>query len=257
LEKRLDSGIKLVRIVKRRRRYKRGYQLLLLVGIEDDRAVLWQVFSQVAKQYLTLKLPGMRSDRKALYRFHESIVGALRPTFREGVRSIVVTAPMKTTYAKDFLDHVRKHHSYLIQSESVSRTTFVELTGSADTPIDVAELVKNRRFRELMMKSTSAEADQILDLFEKHLSDSLITALFSLKEIEDVVYPRSQSNQLGTWYLLLTDEYLGREENRSRLNRLLQISKNRGIKTRIVNVETPAGERISRFGGIVFFKVPS
>jgi hypothetical protein len=33
----------------------------------------------------------------------------------------------------------------------------------------------------------------------------------------------------------------------------LQISNNRKVMTRIVAAETPAGKRISQFGGIVFF----
>ena len=250
-KKRKSGG--LLEVVKRSRGYKRGYPVICLVSLGFDHAVIWQIFSHSAKLYRSVKLSGMRNNRRDLYRFHESIVDALRSIFDEGVRSIVVAAPMKTAYAADFLDHVQKHHSYLIQSEGLGKTTFVELTGSADTPSQVTELVKNRKFRELMLASTSTEADHILDLFEKHLSDSHTTVLFSLKEIEDAVYIRGRSNQLGTRYLILTDEYLNRKENRSRVNRLLQISKNRGIQTRIVEAQIPAGERIGRLGGIVFF----
>jgi len=56
---------------------------------------------------------------------------------------------------------------------------------------------------------------------------------------------------------MLTDKYLADSEDKNRINKLLQISKNRKVKTRIVNVETPAGKRISRFGGIVFFTTPT
>ena len=80
-----------------KRRYTRGYPVALLVGFGEDHAVLWQIFSHAAKLIRTFKLSKKRTDRKALYSFHESMIDALRPLLNEGVRSIVVTAPMKTT----------------------------------------------------------------------------------------------------------------------------------------------------------------
>jgi stalled ribosome rescue protein Dom34 len=245
--------------VKRKRGYKRGYPVALLVGFEDDHAVLWQVFSHVVKLHLTLELGGKRTDERVLYNFHESVVDALRPVLKEGVRSVVVAAPMKTTYAVDFLGHVRKHHAYLIQSKSPDRATFAELVGSADQPHRVAELVKTKEFRKLIADTTSGEVDHIVDALERHLysvdSDSVV--LFSLKEIEDMVYNRERQNDFRTEYLMLTDKYLADSEYKNRIHRLLQISKNKKVKTRIVDAETPAGKRISQLGGIVFFTMPT
>ncbi len=245
--------------VKRKQGYKRGYPVALLVGFEDDHAVLWQVFSHVVKLHLTLELGGKRTDVRVLYNFHESVVDALRPVLKEGVRSIVVTAPMKTTYAADFLDHVRKHHRYLIQSKRSNRATFAELVGSADQPHKVAELVKTKEFPKLITETTSEEADHIVNTLEKHLYsiDSNTVVLYSLKEIEDIVYDRERRNDFRTEYLMLTDKYLADSKDKNRIHRLLQISKNRKVKTRIVNAETPAGKRISQFGGVVFFTIPT
>jgi stalled ribosome rescue protein Dom34 len=244
--------------VKRKQGYKRGHSVALLVGFEDNHAVLWQIFSHVVKLHLTLKVGGKRTDQRVLYNFHESVVDALRPVLKEGVRSIVVTAPKKTTYATDFLDHVQKHHTYLIQSKRPNRATFAELIGSADQPHRVAELVKTKEFRKLIAETTSEEADHIVSAFEKYLysTDSKSVVLFSLKEIEDMVYDRERHNDL-TEYLMLTDKYLADSEDKNRIHRLLQISKNRKVKTRIVNAETPAGKRISQFGGIFFFTMPT
>ena len=233
--------------------------MALLVGFEDDHAVLWQVFSHVVKLHLTLELGGKRTDERVLYNFHESVVDGLRPVLKEGVRSIVVTAPMKTTFAADFLDHVRKHHMYLIQSKWPNRATFAELVGSADQPHKVAELVKTKEFSRLITETTSGEADHIVNTLEKHLYsiDSNVGVLYSLKEIEDIVYDRERHNDFRTEYLMLTDKYLADSKDKNRIHRLLQISKNRKVKTRIVNAETPAGKRISQFGGVVFFTIPA
>jgi len=245
--------------VKRKRRIKRGYPVALLVGFQDNHAVMWQVFSHVVKLSFRLELDGKRTDERVLYNFHESIVDALKPVLKEGVRSVVVTAPMKTTYAADFLVHVRKHHRYLVQSKSPNRANFAELVGSADNPIKVAELVKTKEFSKLIAETTSEEADHIINVLEKHLystGDNTVV-LYSLKEIENIVYDRGKRNEFGTAHLLLTDRYLADSKSKNRIHRLLQISKNKKVKTRIVNAETPAGNRISQFGGIVFFSNPT
>jgi stalled ribosome rescue protein Dom34 len=245
--------------VKRKQGYKRGYPVALLVGFENANAVLWHVFSHVVKLHLTLELGGKRTDERVLYNFHESVVEALKPMLKEGVKSIVVVAPMKTTYAADFLDHVRKHHGYLMQSKSSNRATFAMLVGSADQPQRVAELVKTKEFRELIAETISEEADHTVNILEKYLYsiDSNCVVLFSLREIEDMVYNRERNNDFRTEYLMLTDKYLAEAEDKNRIHRLLQISQNRKVKTRIVKAETVAGKRISQFGGIVFFIMPT
>jgi len=248
-----------VTTVKLKKSYKRGYPVALLVGIEADRAAIWQVFSHVVKLHVALKLEGKRTDGNRLYSFHEAVADALRPMLMEGVKSIVVTAPPKTTYASDFLDHVQKHHSYLTQSKNPNSATFAALTGSADQPHNVAELVKTKRFRELIAETTSGEADHTINALEKCLSsvNSNCIVLFSLKEIEDRVYDAERSNGMRTEYLMLTDKYLANSNEKNRINRLLQISKNKKVKTRVVNTETLAGKQISQLGGIVFFTVPN
>jgi hypothetical protein len=67
----------------RKRRYRRGYPVAVLVGFEADHAVLWRIFSRVAKLYLQVELAGKRTDEKALYNFHEQVVEALKPVLKE------------------------------------------------------------------------------------------------------------------------------------------------------------------------------
>ena len=245
--------------MKRKQGYKRGYPVALLVGFENANAVIWHVFSHVVKLHLTLELGGKRTDERVLYNFHESVVDALKPMLKEGIKSVVVVAPMKTTYAEDFLDHVRKHHTYMVQSNNPNRATFAKLVGSADQPPKMAELVKTEEFRELIEETTSEEADDIVNALEKHLYSigSNRVVLFSLKEIEEIVYDREWNDDSRMKCLLLTDKYLADAEDKNRIHRLLQISKNRKVKTRIVKAETLPGKRISQFGGVVFFAIPN
>lgn len=241
----------------RKRRYRRGYPVALLVGFEDDHAVLWQVFSRVVKLFDRLELNGKRTDEKNVYNFHESVIDALKPVFKEGTKSIVVAAPTRTTYTADFLGHIQKHHRYMIQSKGASSVHFSELVGSAGTQTEVAELVKNKKFKELIEVTTSGEADQIVSLLEKYLyDDGDAVVLYALKEIENMVYSLEKVRATGTEYLLLTDNYLADSKQKNRIHRLMQVASNKKVKTRVVNAETVAGNRISQFGGLVFFTVP-
>jgi len=236
-----------------RRRYKRGYFVAVLIGFEEKRAVLWQIFSKIVKHHVTVEMD--INNNKDLYNFRESVMDKLRPLLREGVRSIIITAPMKTNYAKDFLDHVQKHHQWLFQENSSNNTTFGELVGSATQLHEVSELVKTKQFRSLLSETTSEDADHIIDTLEKRLNetddDSVI--LYSIKDIEELVNSQLEHSKLKPEYIILTDKYLADTKEKNRVHRLLQISKNKKIKTRIVKVETRAGIRLSQLGGLVCF----
>jgi stalled ribosome rescue protein Dom34 len=241
--------------VKRKRRHRRGYPVAVLVSFEDNHAMLWQIFSHVVKRLTRLELSGKRIDDKVLYNFHESVVYALKPVLNEGVRTIVVTAPMGTTYTQEFLDYVKKHHRYLIYSKRSNRANFAELVGSADDRIKLADLIKTKKFTDIISETTSEEADQLVNCLEKHLysvnNNSVV--LYSLKEIENIIYRLEKDRVSKTEHLLLTDNYLAECKQKDRINRLLQIARNKEVKIRVVNAITAAGNRINQFGGIVYF----
>jgi stalled ribosome rescue protein Dom34 len=220
--------------------------------LEENRAVLWRVFSNVVKPHVTLRLSGVRSDGKALYGFHEAIVDALRPLLKEGVKSIVVVAPMKTDFAHVFLDHVRKHDGWLVQAKGSNSATFGVLVGSASEVPEVADLVRTKAFQDLISKTTSADADRIVETLEKWLSneDGAIV-LYSLKEVEDLIYGGWPSGKVKPEQLMLTSEYMSNIKVRNRVNRLLQIANNKSVKTLIVDADTPAGNRLTQLGGLV------
>jgi stalled ribosome rescue protein Dom34 len=223
----------------------------ILLGLKEEHAVLWKVFSHVVKPEKSLPFNGYRNDQKALYNFHEAIVTALRPALNEGVKSIIVASPPRTTYTGDFLRHIREHHAWLTQGPS--KATFAELTGSASTMHDVSTLSKMPDFRRAISETTLEETENLLELLEKRLNapsqEPLV--LYALEEIEDKI--------LGAWvpskpkpdYLLLTDTFLSGSRQRNRLQRLTQIAQNRGVKTRIVDSKTAAGKRLLQLGGIV------
>jgi hypothetical protein len=78
---------------KRKIRKKRGHPLELLIGLTDDSAVFWRIFSEIIKPDIIIKRRRKRKnqDDKQLYHFHEAIVDYLRPIIKEGIKSVSVT----------------------------------------------------------------------------------------------------------------------------------------------------------------------
>jgi stalled ribosome rescue protein Dom34 len=230
--------------------YRRGYPVAVLAGIEQNTAAIWKIYSQVAKPDQTIRLEGTRSDSKALYSFHEAIINALRPTLKEGVKSIIIAAPQKTSYSQDFMTHVKGHHAWLFSG--ANKATFKLLVGSAVTHAQVSNLTSSGEFKQSVSDSTLEETENIRELVEKRLIQPERLVLFSLEEAEDAIYgPEPPVGKPKPEYLLLTDTYLAGEKRRGRLNRLMQIAQNKKIKTRIVNAESPAGARLNQLGGLV------
>lgn len=236
--------------MKPKRRYKRGYPVAILLGLEENRAHQWKVFSNIVKHEKTLQLDGTRNDPKALYNFHESIINALRPTLKEGIRSIILASPAKNNYAKDFIDHVQSHHAWLTQGPN--KVAFSEITGSTDTLLKVTALIRKPAFRQMISETTTDETETLIDLLEKRLNtpNQTTLVLYSLKEIEELIFSPWKPSKPKPEYLMLTDKYLTNSREKNRLHRLMQIAANKNVKTRIINHKSPAGTRLTQLGGI-------
>jgi len=229
--------------------YKRGYPVATLVGVENDHAALWQVYSQVAKHQQNIMLNDGRNDPKMVYNFHEAVVNALRPTLKEGVRSVIVAFPARTAYGQEFLNHIKAHHAWLFQS--ANKTVFSTITGSASTPPQVAALTKTSAFKELISQTTTEETENLLEILEKRLNAAENIVLFSLQEAEHFIFESQGEGKPKPEYLMLTDEYLAKSHQKYRVQKLMQVAANKGVKTRVINAESTAGKRITQLGGIV------
>ena len=239
--------------MKPKRGYRRGYPVAILAGLEDDRAVLWKVFSKVVKPEKTLLLDGTRNDPKAVYNFHESIVNALRPTLKEGVRSIILASPTRTKHAQSFIHHIRGHHAWLVQGPN--RAIFQEIAGSASTLSKVATLTRTPVFHRLIRETNSKETENLIDILEESLyaSNQDTVVLYSIEEAEDFILDPRKPGRPKPEYLILTDKYLSDSREKNRIHRLMQIAANKNVKTRIVNAESTAGLRLTQLGGMVCF----
>jgi stalled ribosome rescue protein Dom34 len=228
--------------------YKRGYPVAVLIGIDLNQAALWQVFSQVAKHQQNIDLTGDRKDSKALYNFNESIINAIRPILKEGIRSIIIASP-KNDYAQQFLNHIKGHHNWLLQGPS--KAVFSPLTGSANTPPQVAALTQTSMFKQLISDTTAEETENLLEILEKRLNATDNFVFFSLQEAEHFIFDIQIEGKPKPEYLMLTDEYLSKSRQKYRVQRLMQIAANKGVKTRVISAESTAGKRVNQLGGLV------
>lgn len=229
--------------------YRRGYPVAVLAGIEQNQAVLWKIFSHVAKQEATISLNGARADSKALYSFHEAIVNALRPTLKEGVRSIIIASPPKNSFAQEFLGHLKAHQAWLFSGSN--KATITEIAGSATTPSQVSNLTSTSAFKQLINETTVQETENLMEILEKRLNTADQLVLFSLQEAENAIFSQQPPGKPKPEYLLLTDNYLAGNRQKNRVHRLMQIAQNRKVKTKIVSTESPAGVRLNQLGGLV------
>jgi stalled ribosome rescue protein Dom34 len=229
--------------------YKRGYPVAVLIGLEQDHAALWHIFSQVAKQQQTIHLSGERKDQKSLYSFHETIVNALRPVLKEGVRSIIVASPPRSNYTQGFFSHIRAHHAWLLQG--TNKATFSQITGSASSSSQVAALTQTFAFKQLIQENAAEETENLLEILEKRLNKTDNLVIFSLQDAENFILNQQVQGKPQPEYLLLTDDYLSGSRQKNRVNRLMQIAARNGVKTRVIREDSNAGKRLTQLGGIV------
>jgi stalled ribosome rescue protein Dom34 len=238
-------------MARRRRGYRRGYPVAVLIGFDRSRAVLWRVFSQVVKPHSTIEAP--RGGKRERYNYHEAVVNALRPILKEGVGSVVVVAPARTSYVKEFLDHVAKHQPWM--TRGAGSATFTGIVGSATTQEEVSALVRTGEVQRAIGTSAAGEADRIKGLLESRLAqDDASPILYSLYEIEELIFGQRVKGRPAPEHLILTDRFLA--AHRRRAQRLMEASRSRGTRAYVIGVKTAAGQRVEQLGGMVLLTRP-
>jgi len=243
---------------KNKRRVKRGHPIAILISLHDNDAVFWRIFSEVIKLYFKIKRGRKRrnQDKKQLYHFHEEIINVLRPIIKEGIRSIILLSPPKEEYSNEFLNHVNKHHSWLLKKGD-KQVVFSKIIGNqAKTQKDVYYLKKQKYFKDIVDETSNQEGLLILkkltEIINKNEKFSKI--LYTWRKIDyELRLIKKYPNLPKPNYIILTEEFLENPKNRNKTHRILQIAKNLEIKTKIVKQESEAGAIVDQFGGLVCY----
>ena len=241
---------------KRKFRKRRGHPVGLLIGLLEDSAVFWRIFSESIKPDGIIKRGRKRrnQDQKQIYHFHEAIVDKLRPLIKEGIKSVLIASPPKKNYSKEFRGHINKHHLWLLK-KGRDTAVFTEIVGVAKTIKNVNYLVRQEFFKEAVEETSNQEGLLILEALDKLINkpNNYSKILYTVIEIEKEIDKRWKSYEKKPSYIILTDEYIKNSRQKGRIHRILQIAKNQGIKTKIVNAESEAGMRVNNFGGLICF----
>ena len=247
-------------MVKRKKRIKRGHPIAILIGLHNNDAVFWRIFSETIRLHFKINRGRKRKNQniKQLYHFHEEIINALRPIIKEGIRSVILLSPPKEEYSDEFLNHVNKHHSWLLKKGD-RQVVFSKIIGNqAKTQKDVYYLQTQEYFKDIVDETSNREGflilDELTEIINKNEKFSKI--LFTWREVDHELKLIIKNSELPKPnYIILTVEYLKNPKNRNNTHRILQIAKNLEIKTKIVSQESEAGAIVDKFGGLVcYFK---
>ena len=217
------------------KRGRRGYPTAMLIGLDQQAAYFWTIYSESAKLYKILQ--GSCDDEKSLYRFHEEIVEIVRDLLHEGYTGIVVTSEDKMPYPRRFLNHISKRHRWL-----ENRVTVKVLTGKATKTSEVIQLIKANQLQETVANAAEETGVKLLEQLEKALDKGNI-----LYTIDELNYAINSNKKPVT--IMITEEFNMRNQTRRRYQSAIQVSKNIGATVVILKTTNPVSPRLKQLGG--------
>jgi stalled ribosome rescue protein Dom34 len=242
-----------------RKKQKRGFLIALLIEFEERKIHTWKVYSHSLREYKTLRMPRKWNymDTKQIYNLLEDVVNLIRPIISEGLKSILLACEEKKEYTTIFLDHVNKHHRWLVKG--YNRVSFGKVNGVADSLESAKNLISQEKSFAAIEETIAEEHSQLVRRLDKLINsgdpDGLL--LYNLKDIEAIIYlggkkDKSAAEQLDL--VIITEKFIKNQKNKNIIYRLIQISTNKGIKTKMIAEDSPAVDRFDQLGGIIAFK---
>jgi stalled ribosome rescue protein Dom34 len=220
-------------------RRRRGYPVAVLVGLGDDEAHLWDVYSESVKPGDALASKGSR------YGLYEAVVDQLRPRVKEGVRTIVVASDERAQY-NSFLAHVEKHHAWLTRGREMNKVTFTYLQGRAGTAAEVRAAAASAGLRSIIRSASEESLDSVMEALEKRLNtgEGIDSLMLSIRELEEGIYGEEPPE-----YIIMTEGFA--RTHRKTAQKLTQVAANRKVKTVTLPHDSRHAHRLEQLGGIV------
>jgi stalled ribosome rescue protein Dom34 len=219
------------------RRGRRGYPTAVLVGLSQESANIWKIYSESVKPSKIIFRS--ENDEKSLYRFYEEIIDSLRDLLPEGFTSIILTHEDKTQFSINLRQHITKHHRWLSD-----KVTIKQLSGKARTVGELIQLIKNNKLQETINAANEETGTRIIEQLEKALENGKI--LYTIEELNMML----NSNKKPAT-ILMTEEFQMKKQRNGKFNSAVQISKNLGTSVIIVKPTNPINPRLSQLGGFV------
>ena len=201
---------------------------------------MWNIYSQSIKPDVVIKL------ESTPYNFYEAVINQLRPSIKQGVKTIIIASPNEKNY-NAFYYHIDKHQRWLIGGYELNQVTLEYVNGSANDLDTVLELIEESSLQRTIKEASKEDVNRVMRVLEKRLSTprGIDTLLFTLNEVEAAI----EEEESNPEYVLLTNEF--QRNHRRRTQRLIQIAQNKRIKSMIVDARSPMGARLTQFGGLI------
>ena len=213
--------------------------MAVLIGLENKRAIFWEVYSNQVK-------PGsVKVWLDNEYNFFESLVDELRPYIKRGVKTVIL-ASESSKKIEGFMGHIEKHQAWMLRGYKLNRVTFKFIEGSAGNHESLLALINASGFREKVDKLVDDDLELVIGELKRRLSIDvgIESLMFSLDEVENAVYSGDEVE-----YILVSRRFL--DQHRRRMQRLLQVAENKEIKTRVLSDDSPHIGTINQFGGMI------
>ena len=247
--------------IMKKKKPKRGFLVALLIGFDEKEIHAWKVYSHSLRFYKTIKLTRKWKylDDKQIYHSLEELVNLIRLVIRDGLKSILLASPQKNNYSTIFLDHINKHHQWLVRFKGYNRVSFGEIVGTANNIESANYLISQEKSLEIISETTSDEINLLVKQLNKiiNVGDPNKLLLYNLEDIEALIYGRGKKDKSAADkldFLIVTENFINRHKYKYRIHRLMQIANNKGIITKTISIENPAVDRFDQFGGILAFK---
>lgn len=250
--------------IMKKKKPKRGFLVALLIGFDEKEIHTWKVYSHSLRFYKTIKLTRKWKylDDKQIYHSLEELVNLIRHVIRDGLKSILLASSQKNNYSTLFLDHINKHHQWLVRSKGYNGVSFGEIVGNANTLEGAKFLISQEKSLDIISETTSDEINLLVKQLNKiiNVGDPNKLLLYNLEDIEAFIYGRGNKDKSAAEkldFLIVTENFINGHKSKNRIHRLIQIANNKGIITKTISIENPAADRFDQFGGILAFKKTS
>ncbi len=247
----------------RKRRQRRGYPVALLLGLEEKRAVTWNVYSESIKPLVTLRMGpgGSKGTSNPGFRFFEDIITRLKQSFSTGVKTLVIASFKErgkgSNVADDFMAHLKKHHGYLFKGKDGALQVSMVQGNAIDVESALA-LAKGDAFQAITTGTVSREATNIVEYLDATINNpnTDVELYYTLDENERLLQELKEDEGSIPDYVLMTDEYYNKHKSDPTFQRVLALVKRTRTRSRVIQSVTEAGERIAQLGGLACIASP-
>ncbi len=214
------------------RRGRRGYPVAVLIGLDNEGAHTWLVYSEAVKADRIIHRAG-GSD----YNFYEEVVASLRLHLPEGFAALILASNEKSRTAA-FMEHIKKRHEWITH-----RVSLRELSDGASTITDVTRLIKDSRLQESVAEASAAGALLRSDELERALESG--SALYTIEELEKALQSHRRIRAI-----LIIEAYDKAHRFSRQYQSVTQRARNFGTQVLILRDDSPTGVRVAQLGGL-------